>query len=76
MKKYIFIAAVLIAVFAFAQDRTITVRESDLSLKPNFTARVNGLHIDVAPATRAFNGARCSTLRTAVLNAAAACRDF
>lgn len=85
MYRALFIGFILGAAIAVAQDRTITVREVDVTpreafirIQPDGGCQFFGVATVVAPSVEpvitrssyAFNGARCTTVKNAIIAAA------
>lgn len=85
MKRVIFGGAVLFAIAAFSQDRTVTVREVDVAPRraeidvlPDGGCMLTAIAVVGAPSVEPifvrnqypFNGARCTTVKNAILQAA------
>jgi hypothetical protein len=85
MKRALLIGLIVGAAVAWAQDRTITVREIDIQpvravfeMVPDGGCLFSAAAIVVSPSVEhkhataqyPFNGARCATLRNAILQAA------
>lgn len=85
MRRFIIGGAVLLAIAAFSQDRTISVREADVSptkavvdIQPDGGCLLTAYAVVSAPSVQplfsqsqySFNGARCTTVKNAILQAA------